>query len=101
MSNLYNVLLGMIETEKAVRWLQPINQYSFIVSNNSTKIDVRNAVQKMYGVHVVSVNKLPVRKKIRKLWKSKITTKRPEYIKAVVTIKSWEKIDLTATQEQK
>ena len=101
MNNIYNVLLGMIETEKTVKRLQPNNQYTFIVTNGSTKIDVRKAVEKLYWVTVLSVNKTPVRKKIRQVWRWKIITKRKAFIKAIVTIKPTEKIDLIAIQDQK
>ena len=101
MNNIYNILKGFIETEKTMKKLQPMNKYTFIVSSESWKIDIRNAVETLYNVTVISVNTVPVRKKTRLAWRWKIITKRKAFTKAIVTIKSWDKIDVAAVQDQK
>lgn len=49
-----------VVAEKAVR-LQQLGQYTFKVKPNVTKIDVKKAVETIYGVRVMAVNskKLP------------------------------------------
>ncbi len=101
MNNIYSILKGIIETEKTMQKLQPMNKYTFIVSNEAWKIDIRNAVETMYNVTVTSVNTVPVRKKTRLAWRWKTIIKRKAFTKAIVTLKSWDKIDVAAVQEQK
>lgn len=94
--NINWVILGTIETEKALNKLQPAWKYVFIVNSNSTKVDIKNTVKKIYWVTVNSVNTIPVRKKIRSVWRWKIITKRDPFVKAVVTLKKWDNIDFWA-----
>ena len=50
------ILKKPLITEK-MTWLgEEKNQYGFIIDRNANKIQVKNAVEKMYGVTVVSVN---------------------------------------------
>ncbi len=49
------VLLRPVVTEKTTRQ-QAQSQYSFMIHDQATKVDVRHAVQHVYGVRPVSVN---------------------------------------------
>ncbi len=50
------VLVKPIITEKAEGLSENLNQYSFVVDRRANKIEVRKAVEEMYGVTVESVN---------------------------------------------
>ena len=50
------ILIRPIITEKAESLSENLNQYSFVVDRRANKIEIRNAVEKMYSVSVSSVN---------------------------------------------
>lgn len=69
------VILGPIVTEKTER-LKANRVYTLKVRANATKIDVRNALTKFYGVEVASIRVLRVPTKVRSLGAGKVMTKR-------------------------
>ena len=50
----YNIVKKPITTEKSTN-LQQFNQYSFVVSKNSNSFEIKNAIERMYGVQVTQV----------------------------------------------
>jgi len=94
-TNIYSVIKGFVETEKAFA-LQKMWKYTFVVSQDAEKIKISKAVTALYWVEVVSVNTIPTRKKERVIWRWKIFTKRQASTKAIVTLKKWDKIDFTS-----
>lgn len=81
----YRVLVSPILTEKSTRG-NKVHQYTFRVAVNANKIQVKEAVAVVYGVHPVAVNMVKYgRRKIRfgvtegmtKQWKKAVVTLRP------------------------
>lgn len=74
---------------------EKLGHYGFIVDDNANKIQIRQAIEKMYNVTVESVNTLRIPGKIRirqtKGGMSRGTT--GAYKKAVVTLKKGDTID--------
>ena len=69
---IYNVILKAHVTEKATHLVESRNVYTFLVSNTSTKTDIRAAVEELWGVRVVSVKTMnrvgkPRRHKMREV----------------------------------
>lgn len=95
------ILLGFVETEKVVKSLQPQSKYVFKVRPDATKLDIKYAVKSLYGVNVKSVNVIKSRQKTRSVWRWRLIVKRKNFVKAVVTLKEWEKIDFSNIQDQK
>ena len=52
----YETLRYPLITEKAVNMIEAENKLVFVVGRNATKQDVRNAVERLYGVRVDRVN---------------------------------------------
>ncbi|HVO36874.1 MAG TPA: 50S ribosomal protein L23 [Candidatus Acidoferrum sp.] len=52
----YEVILYPLMTESSSLMVEKENKLAFIVNLNATKIDVRNAVEKLYEVKVQYVN---------------------------------------------
>jgi large subunit ribosomal protein L23 len=52
------VLLYPLMTENAVALIEKDNKISFIVDLNATKINIKNAVERLYEVEVAKVNTL-------------------------------------------
>ena len=70
--SIYNVILKAHVTEKATHLVERRNVYTFLVNNDSTKTDIRAAVEELWGVRVVSVKTMnrvgkPRRHKMREV----------------------------------
>ena len=50
------ILIKPLVTEKMTILGDKLNRYGFIVDRRANKLQIRSAVEKMYGVTVVSVN---------------------------------------------
>lgn len=89
---LTNVLISPVVTEKSSA-AQTGRKYTFLVHLNTNKVEIAKAVNRFYGVDTVSVNIIPVRKKIRMAGRGRSITKRRMAKKAIVTIKAKQTID--------
>jgi large subunit ribosomal protein L23 len=90
--NPHDVIKGPIITEKLDKAREKFRQYSFLVDHDATKHDVRRAVESQFKVGVTGVRTLIVRGKIKRVGKS--MGKRPNFKKAIVTLKEGDKIEL-------
>src|ERR1044071_5279767 len=91
-----SVLRKPIITEKMTLAGEKRGQYGFIVDRNANKIEIKNAIEKMYGVTVASVNTLRQSGKQRSRYtKTGGTTSgiKGGGKKAIVTLKKGETID--------
>jgi large subunit ribosomal protein L23 len=70
------------------------NVYVFVVDPKATKIDVRNAVEQAFGVKVDKVNTLNRKGKTTRNRRTNTQGKRPDTKRAMVTLRSGDKIDL-------
>ncbi|MEI7741052.1 MAG: 50S ribosomal protein L23 [bacterium] len=67
-------------------------RYAFEVKGKATKIDVRRAVEKAYGVHVTKVSTQNVRGKVVRFGRT--MGKRSSWKKAIVSLKPGERLDI-------
>lgn len=88
---LYDVLLGAIVTEKSKRLEEHQNQFMFDVALKATKKDIKEAVEHIFNVKVLSVNTL-IRKGKQKVFKGRIG-KRSDVKKAYVRLAEGSLID--------
>ena len=77
------IILAPVVTEKSNDGLQA-GKYTFKVNKKATKIDIKNAVEKLFEVKVLSVNTMTVKGKEKRVGAH--TGKRPDWKKAIVTI---------------
>ncbi len=94
--NLAQILLKPVMTEKTVSQ-EVQNKYSFIVHEDATKVDVKNAMMELYGVKVAKVNILHGLPKFRLGKGRKPMQKRAANRRAIITLKAGEKLDLAKT----
>jgi len=89
-----SVLKSPLVTEK-VSALNEKGKYGFIVEETANKVEIKNAVEKMYGVNVESVNTINVlgKKKTRFTKAGTLSGRKPNYKKAIVTLAAGEVID--------
>jgi large subunit ribosomal protein L23 len=87
-----DVIKGPLITEKLDKAREKFRQYSFIVDRKATKHDVARAVETLFKVTVEGVRTNVVRGKIKRVGRS--IGKRPNFKKAVVTLKQGDSIEL-------
>lgn len=89
-----SVLKRPLVTEK-VSALNEKGKYGFIVDINANKIEIKNAVEKQYGVTVEKVSTMRVmgKQKARYTKTGMLIGRKPNYKKAIVTLASGEVID--------
>ena len=87
----YDVIKEPHISEKATMLLDS-NRYIFKVYPNTNKIEIKKAVEGVYGVDVLSVNIMKNPKKKRRL--GKIQGFKSGYTKAIVKIKEGQKIEI-------
>ena len=90
--SLYNIILSPVITEKATNDKLEKNKYALYVDLNANKSEIKNAVEEIFGVTVISVNTLMVKGKPKRLGKYFGKTSRKK--KAVVTLKEGDRIKL-------
>lgn len=62
-----------------------INRYTFEVSTDANKIEIKKAVEEIFGVQVAAVNTMRVEGKVKRMGRTQ--GRRPSWKKAVVTLK--------------
>ncbi len=84
-----------IVTEKATRLAEQLNRYTFRVSPEANKYQIKDLVEKLYGVHVVKVNTMIVRGKNKSRYTRSgiIKGSTSDYKKAIISVADGETID--------
>jgi len=86
-----DILLAPVVSEKSYGLLDE-NKYTFIVAPDANKTEIKIAVEKVFGVKVVSVNtinRVGKRRRTRAGW-----GKRPDTKRAIVTVAEGQRIDI-------
>lgn len=89
--NQYDVIKRPLITEKSTASQEKANQYFFAVDKRATKVDIRNAVEKIFGVNVTAVRTQSVGGKRRRVGRSVGITS--SWKKALVTLKEGDRIE--------
>ncbi|MDU1891148.1 MAG: 50S ribosomal protein L23 [Dysgonomonas sp.] len=90
------ILIKPILTEKQTAITEKFsNRYGFRVAPNANKVEIKKAVEELYGVTVVSVNTMNYagKRKSRYTKAGIISGKTPAFKKAIITLKEGESID--------
>jgi len=88
-----DVILRPVVSEKSYTLLDT-NAYTFIVHPDANKIEIRQAVESIFGVRVVKVNTLNRSGKRRRNRRSFTFGKRPDTKRAIITLADGDRIDL-------
>jgi large subunit ribosomal protein L23 len=93
------ILKKPILTEKASLLTEKLNRFTFKADHRANKLQIKEAIEKMYGVTIEAINTMVVVGKIKsRNTKAGITSGRAaKYKKAVVTLKDGETIDFYST----
>ena len=91
MAQTNRILIRPVITERSTA-LQAQDKYVFQVALDATKIMIKLAVEKLFAVHVVSVNTVRTRGKTKRFGPRLVRA--PEKKKAIITLKSGERITI-------
>jgi large subunit ribosomal protein L23 len=89
------IIFKPIVTEKLTIQGEKLNRYGFIVEKTANKIQIKKAVEELYGVTVTDVNTIRYAGKIKsRMTKAGVIAgKKNSYKKAIITLAGGEKID--------
>jgi large subunit ribosomal protein L23 len=87
-----DVVLRPLVTEKNERARSTARHFAFEVHRDATKIQVKQAVEKLFAVHVLAVRTAVARGKNKRVGRN--VGRRPNWKKAIVTLKQGETITL-------
>ena len=89
-------MIQPIATEAATKLTEKLNRYTFRVSPDANKFQIKDMIEKLYGVKVVSVNTCIVRGKNKSRYTKSglLRGKTSSWKKAFVTVGEGETIDI-------
>ena len=95
MKTSFEILLKPVLTEKLTAQEGTLNRYGFLVDRTANKIQIKKAVEEMYGVTVESVNTMRYKGKNKsRFTKAGVIAGRGNHFKkAMITLPKGEKID--------
>jgi large subunit ribosomal protein L23 len=91
MKNEHDILIGPMLTEKGTLMKEQHNKVLFRVAKSANKIEIKNAVEKNFKVKVERVATIVCKGKKKRM--GRYEGKRPDWKKAIVTLKEGEKLD--------
>ncbi len=93
MKDPYAIVLRMRITEKGTRLKEKENKFLFEVARDANKPEIKQAVEKLFNVHVLKVNRLNRRGK-KKRERTRQFGFTAATSRAIVTLKAGETIDI-------
>ena len=81
--NSFDIIIKPILSEKSFSGIQ-MKRYTFKVAKSATKVDIKRAVEEVFGVEVAKVNTINVQGKVKR--RGAMSGKRPDYKKAIVQL---------------
>jgi len=89
------ILRKPLLTEKVAQLTEKLNRYAFIVDPRANKIQIKAAIEKMYGVNITDVNTMRYvgKLKSRNTKAGAVSGRAASYKKAIITLKDGEIID--------
>jgi len=90
--NRFEIIKRPLDTEKLDRMRDRENKFAFEIDLKANKTEVKQAIEQLFKVKVVSVKTAIVRGKFRRIGRSE--GQRPNWKKAIVTLKEGDAISL-------
>jgi large subunit ribosomal protein L23 len=88
----HDVLVRPLLTEKITALRESANKVGLVVRGDANRIEIKQAVESALKVRVERVNVMNVRGKLKRL--GRFAGRRPNWKKAIVTLKAGEKLEL-------
>jgi large subunit ribosomal protein L23 len=92
---LEDILIKPLVTEKSTATQEKSNRFSFVVMKGANKLEIKKAVEAMYGVSVDKVwtHVIPAKAKSRFTKSGVASGRKPSFKKAIVSLVEGETID--------
>jgi len=90
-----DVIIRPVVSEKSYAGLES-NKYTFLVHADASKTEIKEAIQKIWNVHVLGVNTLTRRGKVKR--QRFVEGKRPDQKRAIVTLAAGDQIEIFETR---
>ncbi|MDK2823778.1 MAG: large subunit ribosomal protein [Clostridia bacterium] len=91
MKNPRDIIIKPVVSEKSVANMEH-NKYTFKVDLKANKIDIKKAIEEIFKVKVLDVKTMIVKGKMKRM--GRYEGKRPDWKKAIVTLKEGDKIEI-------
>ena len=88
--NMYDTIIRPVITEKTTAQKEAANQVTFEVARRANRVEIKQAVEKIFNVQVAAVNTLHIKGKIKR--RGRILGKRKNWKKAIVTLMPGQRI---------
>ncbi len=92
--NPYKVIIQPVDTEKTRYQASELGQYTFEVDRRANKIEVKRALEAIYGVGIVAVNVINVPAKASRRHGRRRMVRRPPWKKAVVRVAPGQRLEV-------
>ena len=90
--NQRDVLIRPVISEKAYQTIEDLNAYTFVVDPRANKTQIKQAVQQIFDVKVMSVN--TTNRQGKKIRRGNVIGKKPDTKRAIVTLAEGSSIDI-------
>ena len=94
MKRIDDVIVRPLLTEKTTRLQEEANQYAFQVGDETTKVEIKQAIESLFGVRVTAVRTQIVRGKLKRF--GRYHGKRANWKKAIITLPEGEVLNVYA-----
>jgi large subunit ribosomal protein L23 len=91
MKDLYGIIKRPLITERGTHLKETQNKYFFEVARSANKVEIRQAVEALFRVHVTSIHTISLKGKKKRM--GRFLGKRSDWKKAVVTLKPGDSIE--------
>jgi large subunit ribosomal protein L23 len=85
MKDLHHIIKGPLVTEKSTSQKETATQYAFMVDTRANKVEIKDAVERLFKVKVSQVRTQNVQGKLKRVRQH--LSRRPNWKKALVTLK--------------
>ena len=87
----YDIIRRPINTEKTTLQKETNNQITFEVARDANRVDIKNAIEKIFNTRVQAVKTMQVKGKVKQ--RGRIVGKRRNWKKAIVKLMPGQRID--------
>ena len=87
---MYDIIIKPILTEKSDQLVENL-QYTFEVAKDANKVEIKNAIEKIFNVKVVAIRTINVHRKAKRM--QRYQGFKPAYKKAIVKLAPGQSID--------
>jgi large subunit ribosomal protein L23 len=98
MRDVHDIILAPVVTEKSADQIEALNVYTFVVAEGANKIEIRQAVERIWDVRVKKVRTMRYAGKARRSLLGQMARnwnkgRRPDFKKAVVELEEGDHIE--------